>query len=126
MAQDRFYLAESLFYTAASAGIKGADVLLFSLYAEHMDEAGDKKLLDAFRRVMNIDLWSESIGKEVSNEIFLGDAMVEFAIICYRASDDRAKATDMLLRIINSDRFDQYEQIKKYARDSLMRLKSGK
>ena len=126
MAQERFYSAESLFYSASQAGVDGADVLLFSLYFENFKVAGERKLESVFHRVSSIDLWSDSVENAVFNDIFLGNAIVEFGTLCSVTGYDRKKGIDTLLIVINSNKFDAHEQVKRYAREQLMRIQTGK
>ncbi|MBR4211189.1 MAG: hypothetical protein IKR84_02220 [Oscillibacter sp.] len=77
----RFQDAETVLLKARSLGSKGAELLLFALYAEHsgamgLDDASAAYLLKtAFRRVKEIDVHSEKVVKEIHNASVYANAL---------------------------------------------------
>ena len=77
----RFQDAETVLLKARSLGSKGAELLLFALYAEHsgamgLDDASAAYLLKtAFRRVKEIDVHSGKVVKEVNHASVYANAL---------------------------------------------------
>ncbi|MBQ6985867.1 MAG: hypothetical protein IJQ25_02640, partial [Oscillibacter sp.] len=77
----RFQDAEATLLKARSLGSKGAELLLFALYAEHVgamgldDARAAYRLKAAFRRVKEIDVQSGKVVKEINNASIHANAL---------------------------------------------------
>ena len=98
--------AEAVLLEAQSLGSEGAELLLFSLYVEHIREMGKsdviaERLLDnSFKRVKKIDVFSENIVSEINNEYFHSAALMMLSI-CYRVFDnDTDKSYECLAKTL--------------------------
>ena len=104
--KGRFQDAEAVLLEATSLDSLGAEVLLFSLYARHLDDMGKDRetaipLLEAaFRRVKKIDVFSEKIVEEINNEVFHAVALRILSDF-YRIFDhDVGKSFDCLVKTL--------------------------
>ena len=106
---ERFQDAEAVLLEAQSLGCQGAELLLFSLYAEHMREMEKNSataacLLEAsFRRVKAIDVFSEKIADEINNAYFHAAALMMFAIGCRVFDGDAEQSMDCLVKTLRLD-----------------------
>ena len=98
--------AEAVLLEAQSLGSEGAELLLFSLYAEHIREMGKSDVIAArllnnsFKRVKKIDVFSENIVSEINNEYFHSAALMMLSI-CYRVFDnDTDKSYECLVNTL--------------------------
>ena len=74
---ERFQDAEDVLLEARSLGSQGAEVLLFYLYAQWLENPRARKLLDsAFEQVKNVDFFSETVTRELNSNAFQRDAAV--------------------------------------------------
>ena len=104
--KGRFQDAEAVLLKAQSLDCLGAEVLLFSLYARHLDDMGKDRetaiplLETAFRRVKKIDVFSEKIVEEINNEVFHAIAL-DILSDFYRIFDhDVGKSFDCLVKTL--------------------------
>lgn len=103
--KERFEDEEAVLLEARSLGSKGAEVLLFSLYEDHMSEGKKVQNLffQAFSRVKSIDFFSEAVTTEINNKRFQCSALVGLATAYLVFEENANKAHEYLARALEND-----------------------
>ena len=110
--KDRFQDERRVLQEARSLGSKGADVLLFSLYKDHANEGESEMNLfgQAFKRVKNIDFFSENVTDEINNERFQYHALLGLVTAYLVFEDNANKAHECLVRALETDWPDDFKE----------------
>lgn len=109
--------AESVLLEARSLGSQGAEVLLFYLYGQALkqiakgnEEASIQRLIDAFNRVKNIDILSETVTKEMNNELYQCNSLCRLSADYRLFDNDVYKSYQILVRALGTDWHDNYKE----------------
>lgn len=109
--KGRFQDAETALLEAKSLGSQGAEFLLFYIYGKWKGNPQISALVaNAFERVKNLDLFSQTVTEEINNEAYQC-SVASILSLFYRALDNNTeKAYQILSRALEADWPDNMKQ----------------